>query len=115
MIPSPRVLTKPGLCGSPHFTPLASGRFQSPGCPRPPIERVASGFTDGYGVEDRFALLDAVEESQRDTLLNMLEYGRQGISPYRIFVTNGRTVSSVVSRNGCARTGVNWNGRSSAP
>lgn len=54
-------------------------------------------FTDGYGVEDGLALLDAVEELQRDALLAMLEYGTQGISPYRIFLANGQ--DRVVRRN----------------
>lgn len=81
-----------------NFTPLASGRFQPLGCPLP-AERAARFrvFCDAYGVEDGLAMLDAVEECQRDALLDMLEHGRQGISPYRIFLANGQ--DRVVRRN----------------
>lgn len=81
-----------------NFTPLASGRFRPPGCP-PPAERAARlrVFTDAYGVEDGLALLDAVEEFQRDARLDMLKYGTQGISPYRTFLVNGQ--DRVVRRN----------------
>ena len=81
-----------------NFTPLASGRFQPPGCP-PTAKRAARFrvFCDAYGIEDGLALLDAVEEFQRDALLDMLEHGRHGISPYRIFLGNGQ--DRVVRRN----------------
>ncbi len=74
-----------------NFTPLAPGRFRPPGCP-PHAARAARlrVFSDAYGVEDGLALLDAVEAFQRDALLNMLEYGTQGISPYRIFLAAGQ-------------------------
>ncbi|MDQ3641595.1 MAG: hypothetical protein M3450_09075 [Actinomycetota bacterium] len=54
-------------------------------------------FSEAYGVEDGLALLDAVEEFQRDALFDTLEYGMQGISPYRIFLANGQ--DRVLRRN----------------
>lgn len=81
-----------------NFTPLASGRFRPPGCPAP-AERAARlrAFTDAYGFADGLALLNAVEEFQRDALFDIVEYGTQGISPYRIFLANGQ--DRVVRRN----------------
>ena len=74
-----------------NFTPLAPGRFRPPGCP-PPAERAARlrVFSDAYGIADGLALLDAVEKFQQDVLLDMLEYGTKGISPYRVFLANGQ-------------------------
>ena len=74
-----------------NFTPLAPGRFRPPGAP-PPAERAARlrVFSDAYGIEDGLALLGAVEAFQRDALLDMLEYGTKGISPYRTFLANGQ-------------------------
>lgn len=70
------------------FTPLHHGeRFRPPGCPSASerIDRLRV-FADAYGIEDRLALLDAVDDLQREDLKEMLQYGEQGISPYRTFL-----------------------------
>lgn len=73
------------------FTPLHNAeRFRPPGCPSA-AERVARlrVFADAYGVDDRPALLDAIEALQRGQLDEMLEYGSQGIEPFRTFLAHG--------------------------
>ncbi|MGH9280382.1 MAG: phosphotransferase [Acidimicrobiales bacterium] len=73
------------------FTPLHHGeRFRPPGCPNA-AERIARlrAFCDAYGVEDRLALLDAVERLQREDLREMREFGPRGISPYQKFFAGG--------------------------
>ena len=70
------------------FTPLHHGeRFRPPGCPNA-AERIARlrVFADAYGIEDRLALLDAIEASQREGLKEMRVYGERGISPYNRFL-----------------------------
>ena len=63
------------------------GFWPRPGCAQPP-DRIARlrMFCDAYGVEDRLALLDAIEAFQRDSLSETLEFGQRGISPYWIFL-----------------------------
>ena len=66
------------------YTPLHHGeRFRPPGCPDA-AERIARLriFVDEYGVDDRLALLDAVEELQREGIKDLLDYGGQGVSPF---------------------------------
>ncbi len=61
-----------------------------PGCPnapdRPARLRI---FCDAYGVEDRLAMLDAIEALTRLELDETVEFGGQGISPYRMFFDRG--------------------------
>ena len=66
------------------------GFWPRPGCPRPPdrIRRLRV-FCDAYGVEDRLALLEAVEASLQEELTETVEFGKQGISPYVTFFERG--------------------------
>lgn len=66
------------------------GYWPQPGCPRPP-DRVGRLrlFCDAYGVEDRLAFLDAIEAFLRDELADTLEFGRQDISPFRMYLDRG--------------------------
>lgn len=76
------------------FAPLRPDRFwPRPGCPEPPdrIGRLRL-FCDGYGVDglqDRLALLEAIKAYLRDELVETIEFGGQGISPYRTFLGRG--------------------------
>jgi len=73
------------------FTALRpDGFWPRPGCPRPPdrIRRLRL-FCDAYGVEDRLALLDAVEASLQANLAEDVELGGQGILPYATFLERG--------------------------
>jgi hypothetical protein len=70
------------------FTPLHhSEHFRPPGCPIA-SERIARlrVFADAYGIEDRLALLCAIEAFQREGIKEMLDYGGRGVSPYRTFL-----------------------------
>lgn len=73
------------------FTALRpDGFWPRPGCPWPP-DRIARLrlFCDAYGVEDRLALLGTIEAFQRESLTETVEFGRQGISPFRTFLDRG--------------------------
>ena len=93
------------------FTPLHHGeKFRPPGCPDA-SERIARlrVFADAYGADDYLALLDAVEELQREGLKEMREYGEQGISPYwwrAMSIPTRRRIT-----NGYSRPGESSNGR----
>jgi Phosphotransferase enzyme family len=66
------------------------GFWPRPGCPRPPdrIRRLRV-FCDAYGVEDRSALLAAVEASLQEELAETVESGGRGILPYATFFERG--------------------------
>ena len=73
------------------YTALRPDRYwPRPGCPEPPDRPARLRlFCDAYDVDDRLALLDAVEAFQRDSLAEDLEYGSRNISPYRTFLDRG--------------------------
>lgn len=81
------------------------GFWPRPGCPRPPdrIRRLRL-FCDAYGVEDRLALLDAVEASLKDELAETVDFGGQGIAPYRTFSSVVRRAYGASSWRGWPRT-----------
>jgi hypothetical protein len=61
-----------------------------PGCPRPPDRSVRLRlFCDAYGVDDRLALLDAIEAFLSDELADTLEFGRQDVSPFGMYLDRG--------------------------
>lgn len=74
-----------------NFTPLRPDHFcRMVGFPEPPDRagrlRV---FCDTYGVEDRLALLDAIEGFEQEALREIIELGRAGVSPFNRFLRRG--------------------------
>lgn len=73
-----------------NFTPLRPDRFcLGVGFTEPP-DRAArlSTFCEAYGLEDRLALLNAIEAFQQESLREIREDGAEGVSPYATFLAN---------------------------
>ena len=73
------------------FVSLRPDRFwPRPGCPAPPDRPARLRlFCDGYGVDDRLGLLDAVEALLRDELADTVELGQRGVWPYEMMLARG--------------------------